>query len=496
MLDANAAGALVGGDILSLVTAGMYDNPLAIYREYIQNIADALSNTGNAANGKVEIDIDPSTLRVRIRDNGPGLSHKAAIRALLPIARSQKRRGIDRGFRGIGRLSGLAFANSVTFLTREQDNCPVTRILWNGPKLRNCILETKQTEQAIRECTTIETISGASYPANFFEVEVSGVGRHAAGLLLNREAVRTYISEVCPVPIAPTFPFSSEVGKVFEKDAPPLTLEIILNGELGPVTRPYGEIIRFSEGRKDRFTELERIDIPSLDGNGSAAVGWLAHSSYLGAIPKAAGIRGIRARVGNIQVGNEIAFDHLFSEERFNRWCVGEIHIVDPRIVPNGRRDYFEPGPHTRNLENHLGAIVRGIAARCRKASAARNKKRKIQLTLSQMNEALDLAMSGYLSPDDAEALVEQALNQVRSIRENLDSLNSHAETDNRELDAIEVKLSNFQVRSSRSLFGDLPMSKIALHWNVFQALTEVSRSPREAKDMIEAILSRLDVEA
>ena len=104
--------------------------------------------------------------------------------------------------------------------------------------------------------------------------------------------------------------------------------------------------------------------------------------------------------------------------------------------------------------------------------------------------------MSGYLSPDDAETLVEQSLNQVRSIRENLDSLNSHAETDNRELDAIEVKLSNFQIRSSRSLFGDLPLSKIAAYWNVFQALAEVSRSPREAKDMIEAILSRLDVEA
>ena len=33
---------------------------------------------------------------------------------------------------------------------------------------------------------------------------------------------------------------------------------------------------------------------------------------------------------------------------------VGEVHVIDPRILPNGRRDYFEPGPHTRNLENQL----------------------------------------------------------------------------------------------------------------------------------------------
>ena len=43
---------LVGGDILSLVTAGMYNNPLAIYREYIQNAADAVG--GNRSQGGLE----------------------------------------------------------------------------------------------------------------------------------------------------------------------------------------------------------------------------------------------------------------------------------------------------------------------------------------------------------------------------------------------------------------------------------------------------------
>ena len=36
--------ALVGGDILRLVTAGMYNNPLVIYREYLQNAADSLAS--------------------------------------------------------------------------------------------------------------------------------------------------------------------------------------------------------------------------------------------------------------------------------------------------------------------------------------------------------------------------------------------------------------------------------------------------------------------
>ena len=38
--------------------------------------------------------------------------------------------------------------------------------------------------------------------------------------------------------------------------------------------------------------------------------------------------------MGNIRVGDERVFDHLFEEERFNRWCVGEVHILDSRIIP------------------------------------------------------------------------------------------------------------------------------------------------------------------
>ena len=46
----------------------------------------------------------------------------------------------------------------------------------------------------------------------------------------------------------------------------------------------------------DDFQEFEEVRIPDIDGNRDAAVGWIAHSSYTGAIPRIAGIRGVRAR--------------------------------------------------------------------------------------------------------------------------------------------------------------------------------------------------------
>ena len=491
MFEMGTPVSLVGSDVLGLITAGMYDNPLTVYREYIQNAADAISSAGDEGGGTIEIEIDPSRLCVTIRDDGPGLNHEAAVRALLPIAQSQKRRESDRGFRGIGRLAGLAFSDSVTFLTRARSDRQVTRIVWDGSKLRRRINGASQTERVIRECVTIEKLAGLEHPTHFFEVQITGIGRHAAGLILNRNAVRNYIAEVCPVPFASTFPLASRIEDLLARDRVPLVLNVTFDGELSPVTRRFGERVQFSEDRVDNFTELEEVVIPSLGRSGTAAEGWIAHSSYLGAIPKGYGIRGLRARVGNIQIGDETVFDSLFPEERFNRWCVGEIHILDPRIVPNARRDFFEPGPHVRNLENHLRAIVLRISARCRTASSLRHKARRFETSLRQMAEAFDLATSGYLSDEAAQALVEQAMSHIQKIRENICTTNGQVGKRLEQLDALERKLGSFQPRCDPTPFQGIKKADVTAYRKVFQTLVEISPSPGAVKKVIEAVLAR-----
>ena len=147
------------------------------------------------------------------------------------------------------------------------------------------------------------------------------------------------------------------------------------------------------------------------------------HPGYAGSIPRHLGVRGLRARAGNIQVGSEGVFRNLFHESRFNGWCVGEVHITDSRIVPNGRRDYFEPGPHLRNLENHIGAIAYEISARCRRASSHRNRLRQAENSLRQTESAKALAHSGYLLPEDAAALLDRSRQQVSRVKDTLAEL-------------------------------------------------------------------------
>ena len=481
--------ALLGAGLLGLVTTGMYDDPLSMYREYIQNAADAVAGSGLPGRARVDIAIDVTERRIRIRDNGPGLSREEALERLLPIGRSDKILGIDRGFRGVGRLAGLAFAKTVSFATRAREDQAVSRITWHSDRLPELTSTESELKEAILDCVDEETLPGSDYPGHFFEVEVGDVARHSAGLLLNRDAVRHYVGEVCPVPMSSEFPFADRVEGLFCGTEAPLTLEVLLEGDPDPVERPYGESIRLSAKKEAEFTEFQVVHIPSVDGNGEAVLGWIAHSSYLGAIPKEQQLRGIRARVGNIQIGDEAVFDDLFTEERFNRWCVGELHILDSRIIPNARRDYFEPGPHLRNFEHQLTPVLRNISMRCRRESTARNRARKALSALCSIEDLYALATSGYLTSEDSAGLVQEALREVEEVRKSLGKGNLYNGILER-LDDAEDQLNNFSVETEMQRFGDMPPSEVVVYQRIFGALATLAPSPGSARELIEMVFA------
>ncbi len=485
-----SAGPIVGGDLLRLITAGMYDSPLALYREYIQNAADAIASQGNAR-GSVHVKIDPLRSQVAILDNGTGLSPTEAAHRLVDVGRSTKNRAVDRGFRGIGRLSALAFAEQVRFTTRARAGEPVTQVTWSGRALRDPNLAQVDATTAIEKCTAIRRLPDGDWPNRFFQVTVDRVSRHAASTLLNEDAVRSYIGEVCPVPMAKCFPLASEIQEFLAAHTDYLVLDVRVNDDDCPVERPFAETIPLTDQYGAGFERLETRLIPQLDGHDPAAIVWLAHTPYPGSIPRRLGISGLRARAGNIQIGTDRIFEHLFLESRFNGWCVGETHILDSRLVPNGRRDYFEPGPHLRNIENHIGAITREISSRCRLASSQRNRLRNITSAINRLKRACDLAASGYLRAEDAAALIERERKHVPEIKQTLAKLEATtSNSDREELTLIENQLEATQINPELALNG-VPRDSVATVQSAFGAITDAV-PPDAALDIIETILDRL----
>src|SRR5436305_613080 len=64
----------------------------------------------------------------------------------------------------------------------------------------------------------------------------------------------------------------------------------------GFLYRPFRNSFEAAGGSSDRFGEIEWIEIPPVDGQGIAAVGWFLHHSYHGALPNSTMIKGLGSR--------------------------------------------------------------------------------------------------------------------------------------------------------------------------------------------------------
>src|SRR6266480_4052244 len=136
---------LVGKDVLELLSSAMYVDPLTIYREYIQNATDAIDeaeNEGLYANGsrpRISISIDQGERTIRIFDNGAGVPANAFAARLTALGASKKRRSDARGFRGVGRLCGLAYSEQLVFRSKSNTALRVWEVRFDCRRLKELL---------------------------------------------------------------------------------------------------------------------------------------------------------------------------------------------------------------------------------------------------------------------------------------------------------------------------------------------------------------------
>ena len=140
----------VGKDVLELLSSSMYVNPLAIYREYIQNATDAIDDAvargllPSIDEGRVEVNLDHIDRRVVIRDNGVGLSNSEFAARMMSFGASRKRGTDARGFRGVGRLSALGYVQQLIFRSRAKGDARVIEARWDGRVVKKLLAATDE----------------------------------------------------------------------------------------------------------------------------------------------------------------------------------------------------------------------------------------------------------------------------------------------------------------------------------------------------------------
>jgi molecular chaperone HtpG len=225
----------IGKDILELLSSAMYIDAMTIYREYLQNAADAIDAARDAGvlsksgRGFVAIDIDDAIRSVRIRDNGVGVPSRHFVRRLTALGASGKRGGGARGFRGVGRLAGLAYCQELIFRTRAEDEPHISEMRWDCRKLKSLLTSADATthlQSVVRDVVSVRKTPAEKDASRFFEVELKGIIRHKNDRLLNAAAVSEYIAQVAPVPFHPDFAFADEINAALRPHVPLADLQV------------------------------------------------------------------------------------------------------------------------------------------------------------------------------------------------------------------------------------------------------------------------------
>jgi molecular chaperone HtpG len=163
-----------GANILENLTTGMYQDSKVIYREYIQNACDQIdkaeqlgilkprnpkSKHPDLGQGTVDIWLYPERRYIVIEDNATGIKAEDFERILGNIADSEKIMGQDKGFRGIGRLCGLAYCKTLVFSTRWAGEDIVSIMACDALKMRDMINETNTKKQKHSAVAVLEAMT-------------------------------------------------------------------------------------------------------------------------------------------------------------------------------------------------------------------------------------------------------------------------------------------------------------------------------------------------
>lgn len=400
--------AVFGKNILENLTTGMYSDSRVMYREYVQNSCDAIDVAVNAGivsrkDTSIDISIDSAKREIRIRDNGSGIRKEDFVRVLSDIANSDKKRAIDKGFRGIGRLCGLAYCNELRFISSAVGEEEAHVMTWNAYKMRIMLNDNaKHTADEVLEAILQTSTQPADANDHFFEVIMTGV---TSTDLLDIDIIRNYLAFEIPVPYPNKFMFN---GHIYDHAK-----------SLGVSIDEYNVYVNYEQVFKSYTTriysggkihdEVKNIEFKDFYDDNEKLIAWMwfGLSSLNGQMKAAGNIqRGLRLRKGNIQIGESGTLRRLFKDPRGNEYYIGEVYAVHSDLIPNARRDYFNENVIRDSFEKQLREFFEYLWKICNLASDERSAYRAIGDYRKSVNTYIEKEKTGFTGGVDRETML------------------------------------------------------------------------------------------
>ncbi len=332
----------IGGEIISILTRGMYADPKDAIREYVQNGVDA-----NAESVTVKIRQN----NIVIQDNGYGMD-KTSMRKAVRLGVSDKNPKQAVGFMGIGLYSSFHLCDKLTILSKVNNDKP-NKLEFFFKDMR-AILET-QKENKIEKgeitdqvallklmedhCSLTELIN-SDFPVTGTRVTLTGLEDYFFESISKFNEVSDYLEESIPLPFSPDFRYGVEIQQHISKKCKEhnaefklVNISLEINDEKKDLYRPYND-----SDFKPNCLFPKFIDLTSNTDFLGIAWGCLNKANE---VIKNEEVRGFIIKKQGFTIGTKNRLLDIFGAKFFNRY-VGEFIIVSPKILPNGARSEFE----------------------------------------------------------------------------------------------------------------------------------------------------------
>jgi len=344
-----------GGDIISILTKGMYADPRDALREYIQNGVDA---------GAKNISIKIRQNSIVIDDDGCGMTREI-MRKAVRLGISEKNPQKQVGFMGIGIYSSFHLCDKLTIYSRVDNKKPnVIRFDFKGMReileqQRDARLNDEIDDDKIIDLQTLlekhiefNSIDEDEYAKIGTTVEMTGVDPGFFKSLSKFDEVQSYLEQTVPLPFNPNFKW----GKLIEQNIDRIckkhdahfeliNLTLQINEASSTLYRPYVNQNFDPEPLKPYFIELK-------NSSEFFGVAWGCLNSSRNTIKN--NLRGFLIKKQGFAIGHRDDLLKYFKRQTFFNRYIGEIIVVHPQLLPNAPRTDFEFSPLRINFEESL----------------------------------------------------------------------------------------------------------------------------------------------
>lgn len=217
---------VIGPRLIETLTSALYEDPIIIFREYVQNSVDAynlaidMDKSAEFEGFFVDIKIDRRKRSIRILDNGYGIPKEEFLNKMTSIGASIKPKFKNQiGFRGIGRLSAMPSCKRLIFTNKPKGTDELQHFSWNGDKFHELLNQGEEPNYA----DTIQEITDYSdekylgdINKHFFHVEVQGYKEELTELIATDD-FKERLCILLPLNYSPKFKYQEEIKAEYQR---------------------------------------------------------------------------------------------------------------------------------------------------------------------------------------------------------------------------------------------------------------------------------------